>query len=365
MREAACGGRGDRDVFRERYVRLLTRDGSQLLQDERVKEQVLAQMDSVVAAAYADLGLAPLPGPGAREGLSLSATIGRGRAVSGVHPSQSLHAASLIFEAALPVLASILAEDGRDEPSQAAALALNRAIMARMSVAAEFYIGFLLEKVYASHRDERRRLSRDLHDILAPAIAVGLQDLQLHDVYARTDPAAAEVKLTHARTAMQEALATLRTLAAESRESVGRNGLEYAIRSVVKRGPHKVSTTVVFTGDPVGVSGAYQEELFLIVSEALRNAFNHAAAEKVTVEVDVHDHDVVATIRDDGAGFVSEEAQLSGRFGLTSMRERAELLGGQLAITSEVGHGTTVTARIPLPRAGRDVVAPGVEGGRS
>jgi signal transduction histidine kinase len=91
---------------------------------------------------------------------------------------------------------------------------------------------------------------------------------------------------------------------------------------------------------------------FRVVQETLTNVIRHAGAKVVTVKLDVTPEQVCIWVRDDGCGF-DPDAAVSGvagrrRLGLAGMRERMDLLGGELAIQSAPGKGTTVTATLPL-----------------
>ena len=92
--------------------------------------------------------------------------------------------------------------------------------------------------------------------------------------------------------------------------------------------------------------------LFRIAQEALRNVQKHAQATKAVVTVEFSDAGIKITVRDDGKGFEQPEtlgtlAQI-GQMGLVGMRERAELVGGTLALRSAPDRGTTVFVEVPL-----------------
>lgn len=93
-------------------------------------------------------------------------------------------------------------------------------------------------------------------------------------------------------------------------------------------------------------------QLLRIVQEALSNIRKHAGASHVRIRLDLEDGRMVTTISDDGAGFAPEDRAHRGlpRFGMSTMRERAESLGGSFAVDSTPGDGTTVTVRLPLER---------------
>jgi signal transduction histidine kinase len=89
-------------------------------------------------------------------------------------------------------------------------------------------------------------------------------------------------------------------------------------------------------------------ELYRIVQEALNNALRHAKADTVEVELDAREGVITIIVRDDGVGFdPSARAIRERRLGLTSMRERAERLGGTFRVESSPGAGTTVSVEVP------------------
>ena len=91
--------------------------------------------------------------------------------------------------------------------------------------------------------------------------------------------------------------------------------------------------------------------LYRIVQEALTNVVRHAQATRVDVLLERRGDQVVAIIEDDGVGFDPEMERQSGRLGLFSMQERAEMLGGALTIESRIGQGTTVFVEAPYVHA--------------
>ncbi len=334
------------------YLQLLLRDESPLLTaGEAVLDQVKAQLLGVVDSVAAVID-PPSPSTCSEDGgRSLSESIGRTRANAAIHASQSLHAASLIFEAALPTIADRLADRGDPTPELTAGVLLNREILQRMAVAARSYVDYLLEKAHDSNRDERRRLSREMHDVAAPAVAIGLQNLELYEAYAGRDPERAALKLDAARQAMLDALTTIRNLSAESRESVATSGLAAATKRYLATVPTDIRTDLTLDGDLAVLSLAATEELFLVIREAIRNAAEHANPQSIHVALEADGITVRAQVTDDGVGF--DVARASGEptsVGMASMRERAELLGAELVITSSPGHGSTVAIKVPLPK---------------
>jgi len=87
--------------------------------------------------------------------------------------------------------------------------------------------------------------------------------------------------------------------------------------------------------------------LFRIAQEALNNTAKHASASKVTLGLEEAGGELVLSVADDGKGF-DPAAAPRGRWGMTTMRERAEAAGGRLSVDSSPGSGTTVRATVPL-----------------
>lgn len=355
---AVSGTVDTRTLVQERYLALLRQADSPLLARSDIAEQLVGQLFNVLDTVFAEVGLAPLATSDG-DTLTLSAAIGQDRAVAGVHPSDSLHAAGLIFEAALPAVVQALRHDGRLHADEIAAVALNRVIMQRMSVAAEHYIGVLLERIYESNQAERHRISRELHDVVAPAILVGRQNLELYEVYRVSDPVRAADKLAALGQTLTDAVATVRALAAESRQSLSADGVAQAIAQVLARVHPSIATNSDIDNTVDRLPALYREELFLIVQEAIRNAVAHAHAAWVSVTLTMTAHEVRVVIRDDGIGLVrhTQDASSHQSLGLGLMSERASLLGGVVDISSAEGAGVTVSVNVPLPPSITDMLS--------
>jgi signal transduction histidine kinase len=111
---------------------------------------------------------------------------------------------------------------------------------------------------------------------------------------------------------------------------------------------------VAVQGAPRHLHPILRHEIYRIAAEALRNAFRHAQARQIEVELLYDEKDFTLRIRDDGRGINRELLSGGGReghYGLPGMRERARLVGGELTIWSEVGSGTELELSIPASRA--------------
>jgi signal transduction histidine kinase len=102
------------------------------------------------------------------------------------------------------------------------------------------------------------------------------------------------------------------------------------------------------------LSSILQDEVYRISVEALRNAFHHAQARHIEVEIIYADRDFRLRIRDDGKGIdpnILKEGARAGHYGILGIRERAKRIGGRFDIWSEAGAGTEIELTVPASRA--------------
>jgi signal transduction histidine kinase len=219
-------------------------------------------------------------------------------------------------------------------------------------LAAHAAIALINARLYERSRElsiveERNRISRELHD----AVTQKLFSLRL------TADAAATLVTRDTARAVSE-LDTIRRLAAEATDELraivvglrpvdlAGDGLDVALRKQAELLDRVHRPAVKFTGGPVPrLPAAREEAAYRIAQEALHNALRHAAADLVTVTVQVADGSMVLEVTDDGRGF--DPAAPSRRSGLASMRERARAAGGRLTVLSRPGAGTTVRLEVP------------------
>jgi signal transduction histidine kinase len=117
-------------------------------------------------------------------------------------------------------------------------------------------------------------------------------------------------------------------------------------------------------GLPRDLHPILRDEVYRIAGESMRNAYRHADAKQIEVEIHYDDRRLRVRVRDDGKGIDPKLLSHDGReghFGLRGMRERAKLIGGKLTVWSELDSGTELELSIP---AGRAYMAPG-DGQRS
>jgi signal transduction histidine kinase len=265
-----------------------------------------------------------------------------------VPPSDSLRAAGALCEAVLTTVADQLP----DRPDLRAglvglAVTLHRVTAERLATGALAYLGYLLEHLHRSHADERRRVARELHDLVAHSVAVALQNLELYAVHRDARPDRAARKLATALDTLRATADMVRALAQDLRRSGAEEGLERALRDcAASLVPEDVACRILFTGDEEYLPPSIRGEVFLILREGLRNACQHSGASRIDVRVAVGRHAVRADVIDNGRGL--DAGRRTWGTGLASMLERAALLAGVVEVSGREGRGTTVHLEVPL-----------------
>jgi len=204
-------------------------------------------------------------------------------------------------------------------------------------------------------RAERRRIARDLHDVVLQDLSGALQSLRL--IYLRAKRSGTSLDLEDELGALGRASSGLRNAIYDLRHEKERPFLE-SVESLVELSrqatPEREIRLVVEEGFDAGVAGKDSVELLRILQEALANVRRHSAARNVEVGLRTDDQAILIEVSDDGRGFDPGSARAG--IGLSTMRERAEGLGGDFEVRSRPGRGTEVAVRIhpaggtPAPR---------------
>ncbi len=211
----------------------------------------------------------------------------------------------------------------------------------------------LSTEVLRAQEEERRRLSRELHDGVAQSVsALKLSLSALRRRAAALDPAlGAEVEALVAN--VGDSAAEVRRLSADLRPPIlDELGLVPTLRahteSVMRRSRLKIDFRA---GEIPPLPQGYDINLYRIAQEGLNNILKHAKARKAVLSLESDAEAVQLELRDDGAGFDPARVRTTDRggLGLVGMRERAALFGGSFEIHSVPGDGSTLTVRLPLP----------------
>jgi nitrate/nitrite-specific signal transduction histidine kinase len=201
--------------------------------------------------------------------------------------------------------------------------------------------------------EERRRLASELHDSVTQSLftlsltASGLKAAVEH--IPQVNPQAFEMLVNQTRVIQSE----MRTLINELRPiDLDMGDLESALRQHVQSLRHSTGTEVklVIRGDVHSLPRPVQQNLNRIAQEALSNIARHAGAAYAEIRLEIDQQLATLTISDDGVGFDPQTVaiQSASCLGLTSMRERAEMLGGALLVRSRPESLTSIVARIPI-----------------
>jgi signal transduction histidine kinase len=201
--------------------------------------------------------------------------------------------------------------------------------------------------------DERNRLARDVHDTLSHAFT-GIKFL-LEAANRIDSPEQTANCIIQARNlaieGAQEARRSVLALRPAALEEAG--NLIDALRKLAeqKNSDGGILITVALHGEQQTISAVIEENLLRICQEAITNALKHSLASRINVNVTFNPVSILVGIEDNGRGFEIASAQ-SG-FGLTSMRERAELIGGKITMASPARGGTKISVRVPLDKEPR------------
>jgi signal transduction histidine kinase len=214
---------------------------------------------------------------------------------------------------------------------------------------------------YAERLDERTRIARELHDTLLQSFHVLLFRFQAVDNLLPARPGEAKQTLESALDDAAQAITEARDAVHELRSStVVTNDLAAALTALGEElvahhtpsssSPDSAAFLVEVEGTPQELHPILRDEVYRITGEALRNAFRHARARRIEVDIRYDERELRVRIRDDGSGIdpsVLGHEGLAGHWGLPGMRERAERIGGHMDLWSVLGAGTEVELRIP------------------
>ncbi|MFH1560133.1 MAG: ATP-binding protein [Chloroflexota bacterium] len=215
----------------------------------------------------------------------------------------------------------------------------------------ETQIQEMAEASCEAQKRERQSIAFEVHDRIAQSLVSVFQQLQVLESMTRADSQMGKV-VARASGALQEAIHECRNIMNDLHSpSLKQYGIVSLIKEELRRFQRDVNCRVMsYTDYQVTLSPDVEMALYRIFQEALMNIRRHApSARNVVVSLRCRRKTVSFQVHDDGPGFDAKAAAQDIRVGgITSMRRRAEAIGGSLEVTSFPGYGARVTAYIPV-----------------
>lgn len=211
------------------------------------------------------------------------------------------------------------------------------------------------DKIIDSEEEARKKLARDLHDGPTQSIAAIAMRLNFIRLLVEKDPLRARQELEKLEDMARRTTREIRTMLFAMRPVVLETqglvaALEQYIQKVIETDNLPIHLEVSGFEDRLGVN--VEAVTFAIIEEAINNAKKHAEANNIYVSLNVRGDALIAEVEDDGKGFdvaqVEKNYDQRGSLGLLNLRERAELVDGNVTIDSVIGRGTKVTLVVPL-----------------
>jgi PAS domain S-box-containing protein len=214
---------------------------------------------------------------------------------------------------------------------------------------------FLLQQITRAQEEERKRIARELHDDTIQALVVHSQQIYDMATSVKRLPKPAISRLDVLRQQAIQIMQGLRRLSQDLRPSaLDRLGLLPTLKRLAAdvKEYSGIKIELIVLGEERRLPAEVELVLFRIVQEGLRNVWKHAQATSAEVTVEFAEGKIRVTVSDNGKGFDTQQRvgdlPRYGKLGLAGMQERARLLGGNLAVKSELGKGTTLIAELPL-----------------
>ncbi|RYG74383.1 histidine kinase [Lentibacillus lipolyticus] len=205
-------------------------------------------------------------------------------------------------------------------------------------------------KIIEAQEDERRRISREIHDGPAQMLANILLRSELVDKAFRHGTANEAIsEMKSVRKMIRSSLYEVRRIIYDLRPmALDDLGLVPTIKKYIATisDYNEVDIEFIPIGQEQRVSQEYEVAFFRLMQEALQNAIKHAEASLIKVKLEVGTSTISMVIKDNGKGFDPAVKQEKS-FGLIGMRERVEMLNGTLSINSTIGEGTSVVIHVP------------------
>lgn len=205
-------------------------------------------------------------------------------------------------------------------------------------------------KIIEAQEEERRRLSREMHDGPAQALAnILIRSEIIERIYQKGDVDHALKEMRDIRKLIRDSLYEVRKIIYDLRPmALDDLGLIPTIKKYIStlEAQHN-NIRFIYKGSPERLDTKYEVALFRLIQESIQNAIKHANATEILVKIELLKDRVTAVVVDDGNGFDPKERR-DKSFGLMGMHERVEILEGKLKVSSSKEAGTKVIIVIPI-----------------
>ncbi|AJI23152.1 histidine kinase [Priestia megaterium] len=212
------------------------------------------------------------------------------------------------------------------------------------------YFGF---RIIEAQEEERKRLSREIHDGPAQMLANVMMRSELIDrIYRERSAKEAMEEIRDLRKMVRSALYEVRRIIYDLRPmALDDLGLIPTLRkyldTIEDYNEGKPRITFISIGQEKRTASKLEVALFRLVQEAVTNALKHADATEIQVKIEFNNEYAILLVKDDGCGFNQEEKK-ENSFGLIGMKERVDLLDGTISVHSKINQGTLVMIKVPI-----------------
>lgn len=209
-------------------------------------------------------------------------------------------------------------------------------------------------EIIRAQEEERKRVAREIHDGPAQSMANVVLRMEFCEKLMDMEPGKVRGELKEIKEIVRNNLQDVRKIIFDLRPmALDDLGLLPALKRYIQdfREKNDIDTEMTFYGRESRLEPTLEIALFRLMQEALNNVVKHARASSVRVNMEMKPEWVKAVVEDDGKGFDLEKVlanNTGSHFGLISMRERTDLLGGEMNIDTQPGMGTKVSFKVPV-----------------
>ncbi|WP_339215249.1 sensor histidine kinase [Solibacillus sp. FSL W8-0372] len=214
-------------------------------------------------------------------------------------------------------------------------------------------------RIIAAQEEERKRLSREIHDGPAQMMANVLMRSNLIDrTYREKGVEAALNEINDLKVSVRNALSEVRRIIYDLRPmalddlGIGPTLKKY-LSTLMEYNPTTEIQFISYNSER-RIPSNYEVAIFRLVQESVNNAIKHGKSTQIIVKIEWLEAEINVVVKDNGSGFDTENVR-QGAFGIIGMKERIDLLKGSIKISSNIGKGSTILMKIPLPSKNEEI----------